>query len=283
LAHLATGDTTRATCWRLERRDGVVFGFTDHDADIVFDGVTYRAAQGLGASEAAQALGLGADDLDIAGALSSAAITEADLAAGRYDAAEVRVFDVNWAAPEVRALVGVYHLGEVSRGGLGFTAELRSRAALLTRKRGRHLLATCDAELGDARCGVALAPFTGAGVVASVSGDGRTITASGLGAFAAGLFARGVLTWTTGANAGAGDARADVRAHRASGAAALVELWRPPHETPQPGDAFAIVAGCDKSLATCRDRFANVINFRGFPHMPREDAALAYAVASDQS
>lgn len=274
-AHIATGDTTRATCWRIERRDGLVLGFTDHDRDVSFDGVTYRAGQALGASEAAQGVGLAADDVDVAGALSSAAITEEDLAAGLYDGAEVRVFDVNWSDPAARALRAVYHLGEVERGELGFSAELRSRAALLARKRGRHLLSLCDAELGDARCGVDLAGFTGAGMVTAAQGDGRTLAASGLGGFPSGLFARGVLTWTSGPNAGR---RADVRAHAIAGGVATLELWRKPAAAAAPGHAFTVTAGCDKSLAVCRDRFANAINHRGFPGMPREDQSLGYAV-----
>lgn len=278
LAHVASGDTTRATCWRLALRDGAVMGFTDHDADISFDGVTYRAAQALGASEAAQALGLGADDIEVRGALSASAITEADLAAGRYDAAHVQVFDVSWVDPAIRALVGAYQLGEVTRGEIGFSAELRSRAARLGVKRGRHLLATCDADLGDARCGVALAPFTGAGVVSAIIPGGRAFTASGLGAFSGGLFARGVLTWTSGANAGAA---VDVRGHVAAAAGASLELWRDPRAAVAIGDGFSVTAGCDKSLATCRDRFANAINFRGFPHMPREDSAFGYANRGD--
>ncbi len=44
------------------------------------------------------------------------------------------------------------------------------------------------------------------------------------------------------------------------------------------GDSFVIVAGCDKRLATCRDRFGNTVNFQGFPHMPGDDFVMAYAV-----
>ena len=55
---LDSGVTTLCRCWRMMRRDGVVMGFTDHDGDIVLDGVTCRAGSGLTASEATQQLGL---------------------------------------------------------------------------------------------------------------------------------------------------------------------------------------------------------------------------------
>jgi uncharacterized phage protein (TIGR02218 family) len=32
-----------------------------------------------------------------------------------------------------------------------------------------------------------------------------------------------------------------------------------------------VTVGCDKSHETCRARFDNVLNFRGFPHMPGND------------
>ena len=47
------------------------------------------------------------------------------------------------------------------------------------------------------------------------------------------------------------------------------------------GDGFVIRAGCDKRLETCRDRFANVLNFRGFPNIPGQDAVLRYAAKGD--
>ena len=44
---LRSGATTLSWCWRVARRDGVVYGFTDHDRDLTFDSTTYEAASGL--------------------------------------------------------------------------------------------------------------------------------------------------------------------------------------------------------------------------------------------
>ena len=43
------------------------------------------------------------------------------------------------------------------------------------------------------------------------------------------------------------------------------------------GDGFIARAGCDKRIATCSAKFANVANFRGFPSIPGQDAVLRYA------
>ena len=41
-AHLQAPVTGLATCWRLRRRDGVTLGFTTHDRELEFEGLTYR-------------------------------------------------------------------------------------------------------------------------------------------------------------------------------------------------------------------------------------------------
>ena len=37
---------------------------------------------------------------------------------------------------------------------------------------------------------------------------------------------------------------------------------------PAVGDTFIVTAGCDKRFETCKTRFSNASNFRGFPAMP---------------
>ena len=61
-----------------------------------------------------------------------------------------------------------------------------------------------------------------------------------------------------------------------------MELWQAMAEPIVVGDAFTISAGCDKRFSTCRDRFDNAVNFRGFPHMPGNDFALSYPVQGEE-
>ena len=37
-----------------------------------------------------------------------------------------------------------------------------------------------------------------------------------------------------------------------------------------------LTEGCDKQLSTCRDRFANAVNFRGEAHLPGNDLMTRY-------
>ena len=91
--------TTLALCWRVERRDGVTIGITAHDRDLEIDGLVYRAAPGMMPSAISRSANLDADSMDVTGALTSAAIGEADLLAGRWDGARVTLFATDWSAP----------------------------------------------------------------------------------------------------------------------------------------------------------------------------------------
>lgn len=271
---LTGGVTTLAQAWKLVRRDGVVLGFTDHDQDLVFDGVTFRAGTGFAASEASQQFDLTVNGGDIVGALDGDGLSDADLAAGRYDAADIETWLVDWSDPALRVLTARGRLGEVKREGIAFTAELRGLADLLSQESGRLYTAKCNADLGDGWCRVDLtAPGRRAdGSVIALRGS-ALFTAAGLNAFADNVFTAGRLMWSSGANAGLA---MEVKQHRAADGEVTLSLWQAMPEPIAPGDTFTVTAGCDKTFATCRDRFANAENFRGFPHIPGNDFILSY-------
>jgi uncharacterized phage protein (TIGR02218 family) len=98
---LDSGATTLCRCWKLTRSDGVILGFTDHDEDLVFDGVTYSAASGFTASSIDQSLGLNVDGLEVQGALIDDALSEDGLAAGQFDNANVTIYLTDWKAPDM--------------------------------------------------------------------------------------------------------------------------------------------------------------------------------------
>jgi len=266
-SHLDSGATTLCWCWKLTRRDGATLGFTDHDEPVTFAAQTYAAVTGFTASEVQSTLGLAVDNLTVTGALDSAALNESDLAAGLYDDAAIEIWRVNWRDTSQRILMRKGNLGEVRRGKTGFAAEVRGLAHRLNQPKGRVFAYACDADLGDARCTKNIADFTATGTVATAANN-RRLTVTGLDAYAPGWFTGGKLTFTTGANA----ARAmEIKRHTA----AVLELWHAMSEPIAPGDTFTVTAGCDKQFATCKSKFANGINFRGFPYMPGNDAVLA--------
>lgn len=82
-----------------------------------------------------------------------------------------------------------------------------------------------------------------------------------------GYFAYGHVIFTSGQNAGF---EMDVK------------TFAPGHVTlamsmPYPlavGDTYSITAGCDRLFGTCKNRWNNVVNFRGEPYLPGQDVIL---------
>ncbi len=270
-AKLDAHATTFCACWRVKRKDGVVMGFTDHDRDIVFSGLIYRARSGLAPTEIESGLGFAPGGGEVAGALRDDGLTEADLANGVYDGASVESWLVDWSAPQDRVLLDIATIGEVRRGESAFSAELRSGAHIFDQPRGSYFQRDCAADLGDARCRVDLAKFTTTGAVAAVI-DGAILADLG-GEYEPGFFTGGTLRFTSGANAGA---RATIAAHSQEGRRASLVSWSAPAQTPMPGDALTLVAGCDKAAESCARKFGNIANFRGFPLMPGNDRVISY-------
>ena len=130
-SHLASGTTTLCHCWKLIPRGGVALGFTDHDRDLVFDGVTFEAQAGFEASEIESSLGLSVDNLEASGALDSTQLDAERLRAGDFDHATIEIWRVNWQDVAQRVLLRKGHLGEVTHGGSGFTAEVRGLSHLM--------------------------------------------------------------------------------------------------------------------------------------------------------
>lgn len=271
LDHLRTGTTTVCHCWRLDRGDGVVLGFTDHDLDLAFDGVVFRADSGMTAKALMQTTGLSVDNTEAVGALSSDAITEADILAGRWDGAEVMAFTVNWADVAQRSVLFRGTVGALRREGSAFAADLRSMASALNRPVGRVYQKPCTAVLGDATCRFDLTlPGYGTDLDVLAVDDTRLVFPPQPG-FDPGWFARGHLTVLTGAAAGlAGAIKGDV----ALADGREVTLWAGLRATIVPGDRVRLVAGCDKRFDTCRFKFLNTLNFQGFPDLPGDDWSL---------
>jgi uncharacterized phage protein (TIGR02218 family) len=278
-AKLDSGVTTLCNCWKITRRDGAVLGFTGHDEDVVLDGLTCRAGTGLIGSEASAQLGFAVGGSEISGALAGESLTEADLAAGRYDAASVEIYLVDWSEPLLFVLMSKGLIGEVRREGAAFAAEMRGLADRLSQESGRRYTATCSADMGDNRCAVDLdnPSLRGTGAIATVRGT-SSFFAAGLDGFADTWFTAGKLTFTSGDNAGLA---VEVKSHRVTADGVAIDLWQAMPEPIAEDDAFTVTAGCDKLFATCRDRFDNALNFRGFPHIPGNDFVTRYAVSGE--
>lgn len=275
-ARLDTRATCLCRCWLVTRADGTELGFTDHDRDLWFDGHGFQAGSGMDARALQSSTGLSVDNSAAAGALNSESLSEADILAGRYDGAEIRLWLVDWENPSLNLLLFRGFLGDVERSGNAFEAELRGLTEALNRPVGRAYVKSCDRDLGDGKCGFDLNTpgFSGDAAVVEASGN-RLLTVTGLESHASGWFDGGGAVWQSGANAGA---PAVVREHVVAGGYGRLKLWEEATGTIKAGDVLRVFAGCDKRIETCQAKFGNLSSFRGYPHIPADDWVTAYPV-----
>ncbi|KWI90201.1 hypothetical protein WM08_15205 [Burkholderia ubonensis] len=342
---------TMASCVRITRKDGQVFGFTDHDINIGVGGVLYTSSSGFIASAIENTSDLSTSNLEVDGLLlaTGGAITQADIEAGVWSNAAVLIFGVNYldlTMGQINLVNG--NLGNFTLMNGSWKVELRGVSQTFQQAKGDQFSPTCRATLGDAQCTLNLAPFTATGAVTSVvnqlqwndtsltqvgptsqfvdsvghrvpttgpytvqavapsgtfqsdsgvfDAGGNQLTlvggspgagqysVSGTGlytfnsaqagqfvrinfAYAVGYFAYGKVTFTSGLNAGQ---TYPVK----TSAVGSVFLGIPAANRIQVGDAYTIVAGCDKQFGTCRDRYNNIVHFRGEPYVPGPDTIL---------
>jgi uncharacterized phage protein (TIGR02218 family) len=259
--------TALAFCWRLQRRDGIVLGFTSHDRDLEIDGLLYRASPGMRPSAIEMRETLEADTLELGGALTSDLITEGDLDAGKWDGAALRLFAVDWNDPSAQPLFLAHgHFGAVENDGRAFAVELIGAAAGLDRPIVEATSPECRATLGDRRCRVDMAGRRSIRRVVASNGQSLTLEGPPLPPDA---YAFGTVRWLDGRNAGS---VADV----ATSDPSSVTLLERPTIRPEPGDRVLLSEGCDRRFSTCTARFANAANFRGEPHLPGNDLLVRY-------
>lgn len=257
---------TAATFWRVIRRDGVTLGFTTHDRDLTFDGVTHRAAPGMLPSAIRRSADFEPDSAEVEGALSHDSIAAADLARGRFDGARVLIGVVDWETFE-RHVVYRGAIGTVTEQAGTFTAALQSRKLELARDPVPRTSPSCRAAFCGPGCSLSAARFDHEG----------SLTAFSLVANAASIatdvalaqLVGGSLRWLDGPYAG-------ITMGIAGTASGALVLDLPLDTAPRVGSRVLLREGCDRTLESCATRFANAVNFQGEPHLPGNDLITRY-------
>jgi uncharacterized phage protein (TIGR02218 family) len=216
-----------------------------------------------------QTTGLSVDNTEALGALSDAAIREADIEAGRYDGAELRAWLVNWQDVTARSLIFRGTMGELRRAGGAFEAELRGLTDALNVPLGRVYQKACSAILGDRTCTFDLdTPGYVAERPAEKVEENRVFRFAEMGGFEDDWFRHGVIRVLSGAATGLIGL---IKRDRSEGEGRVIELWHALGAMVAPGDALRIEAGCDKRRTTCQFKFDNLLNYQGFPDIPGDD------------
>ncbi len=269
LNHLGQDVTTMTSCWKLTLTDGTVKAFTALDVDLTVEGVVYKSTSGFSSSGVPSSTDSSVNSVDIKSFIDDIDITEEDVLSGVYDKAKVEMFKINYKDTTMGKIIQMIGwIGDVSKEGDLFIAEVRGRGQNLKQKLGELYSPTCRALLGDARCTVDMQNFKTLATVASVTSD-LVFTVDSLGGQVADYFKRGKVTFTSGDNNGRSF---EIRTN-ADGI--TLELMFSPTYTIAVNDTIEVYPGCAKTLAECRDRYSNVVNFRGEPLIPTISSVVA--------
>lgn len=281
ISHLETGATTTCRAWLVKRKDGRTFGFTDHDVDLEFDGNLFKANSGLTAGALQKSTGLAVDNTEVMGSLSDAAISETDLLAGRFDGAEVVIWLLNWRNTDQRMIRFRGSFGEIQLSKGAFRVELRGLTEGLNQARGRVYQPTCAAVLGDGECRFDLGKptFSVETAIKKIGRRGEYFLPSQQGVPDR-WFEWGRARILTGPAMGL---VAMVKFDQESDGFRRIEMMVDFDLSPQIGDTIQLQAGCDKMGTTCRAKFNNFLNFRGFPHIPGTDWMASYPVSTQKN
>ncbi|MEO1701465.1 MAG: DUF2163 domain-containing protein [Pseudomonadota bacterium] len=266
---LASSATTISNAWIIKRTDGLVIGLTDHDTPLLVDGVDCQPLDGVDRSRLEASVGTNSDTASLTGILSSDRLSEEDIENGLFDDAYLEHYLVDWSDAEKNVKLRTHIMGEIRREDGAFVVELRGAAGLLSRPNGRYFTRSCSVRFCDADCGLNEADFS---YPVSVLGSLQS------NIFSVALppdlhpdkFNHGLIRLN-----GDGLEWIIQSVVAMSDGCRLTVAGNVPEDLEFPLPS-TLVEGCDRSFSTCRDRFANTVNFRGFPHMPGNYQILSY-------
>lgn len=262
---ISTGSTTLCRIFTITSQSGEVRRFTDLDIDLTYDGNTYQASKSFKVTNITMAANSGVSTTNVEIMLGADSITELEMLQGFWDSGTFKVSWIDWSYPdngEIVLLVGDISTSQLSNKYMG-AFEVRGILNRADQRIGQYYQAECSADLGDARCTKPLDTFTVAGIITGVTS--RTRLSANFSSIS-GFYSFGVLTWTSGANTGLSIEVLSQVATGGLGQSLITALEMP--ADPEIGDEFNIVAGCDKRSVTCKDKFDNILNFRGYPFVP---------------
>lgn len=261
---------TAAWCVRIECVNGTTVRLTSYPYDMTMSNATvYKTDYGYEPSAYSASSSFSPSAIDLEGIVAVGGITRDALASGVFDNARVYIFKCNFMSPvEDYEPIAAGFFGKTTLEDDRYKVEGMQLIDALNQTAGRSIKPACDARFGDARCGISLAAVKVTGTITAVTSN-FVIHDSTRGE-AADWFGAGTIRFTSGANAGL--AALDIRSFAAGG---TITTFDAIYYAPQVGDSYEMIPGCRKRREDCRDKWSNIVNFRGFPDQPTSSTYLA--------
>jgi uncharacterized phage protein (TIGR02218 family) len=281
-----TGKLDRADLYTITLQNGQVLHYTNHDTDLIVDGVTYTHFM-ITRSRLKHTIGLSVDDLDI---LITAGATDlingvkflTAFRQGMFDGALLQLDYVfpptGWTYP-VTTISADYVLSNKFYGYLTisemnrYNAQLKVKSLtdILNIKMPKNIYGPeCSNTIFDPVCALNKASHTTSSAVESGS---STTSLKAILPQSSEYFDQGYVIFTSGDNEYSVRTVKSYIGGMLEGAS-TINLLTPLLFTPGVGDTFDIIPGCDKTYATCGTNFSNTDNFRGCPFVPVPESLL---------
>lgn len=271
----------RADTYKVTLADGTIYRWTSWTDNLVISGNTFLAG-GSGAAPIvrrghySQNSRLVIDTLDLEllgkGFTIGGLTLPLKAAQGYFDFARVQVDhlimptpgDVTTFGPIASFFEG--RVAGVEPAGPNVRLRLKSELVALNVLLPKFLASpACQNAVYDTNCALVKASWTDPGTVSSATTTTVTTGTAAIIAKAADYYNLGVIRFTSGALSG-------VRRAIADWATPTLTLAMPLPSAPLAGVTFDVFPGCDRTKATCNAKFANLIHFRGFPHVPTQES-----------
>jgi uncharacterized phage protein (TIGR02218 family) len=259
--------TNLILCWRLKRKDGVIFCFTEATQDIRVRDEIYLFSSGLRSSAIEENCNISVDNFDVEGILQSDVISEKDILNGLYDKAVIEVFLVN-VDYSLNIDENQKDVIFLKRGYIGairllgenkFVAEVNGFLQLADQHITQRYSLNCRANFCDKKCGLNVNDFVFDGEITKIL-DKKTFQ-DVKNDKKDGYFDYGIIILED-------DKGQKFEQNIKFYINKTFELTIPAKVELRVGMRYKATAGCDKSIQMCIERFKNVVNFRGEPYIP---------------
>lgn len=266
LEHYESETMTIGILVLIELKNGRKMGFTDVDRDVVFNETLFKKSSGISPSAISYKSAMSVNNLEFEGIMTDEDFTEEDIRAGIFSGAFLRLFRCNYMKIEdgVEILMSGW-IGDITVENTKFSFEVRGLGQIVQTNVGRTYMPSCDANLGDVRCGILIENFTVTGKVEASNIGNIVVDSSRLEE--EGWFNYGLFTFTSGENKGYSVEVKEFKNGR-------FEFQLPFFKKIEEGDEYKVYAGCDKDVETCKAKYNNILNFRGFPSIPLPSVVL---------
>ncbi len=257
--------------------NGSVIRYTSADFDVFYNGNVFSCKNaGIARSEISWQTGLSVDDVTVkmspglTDKIGSITLVEA-FRCGIFDGAEIQIdmafYKDGWDKDPLvleKLFVGNVDVEEVS--GAYVKLNIKSLTELLNTNFPANVYQTaCHYALYGPGCNVAKNAYSENNVIVLAGSTKKELRCRLVKPV--GYYQNGVVVFNSGENI---NIKKSVKYHENG----LIILSTPLHFMPRENDTFTIYAGCDKTMATCKNKFNNLSNFPGTPFIPKADSSL---------